>query len=37
MNPRSQQDEIQRKLDKAHIMESMFASIRPISVFSLIG
>jgi hypothetical protein len=37
MNPRSQQDEIQRKLDKAHVMESMFASIRPISVFSLIG
>jgi hypothetical protein len=37
MNPRSQQDEIQRKLDKAHIMETMFASIRPVSVFSLVG
>lgn len=37
MNPRSQQDEIQRKLDKAHIMETMFASIRSVSVFSLIG
>lgn len=37
MNPRSQQDEIQRKIDKAHIMETMFASIRPISVFSLVG
>jgi len=37
MNPRSQQDEIQRKLDKAHIMETMFASIRAVSVFSLMG
>jgi hypothetical protein len=37
MNPRSQQDEIQRKVDKAHMMESMFASIRPVSIFSLIG
>jgi hypothetical protein len=37
MNPRSQQDEIQRKLDKAHAMETMFASIRPVSIFSLIG
>jgi hypothetical protein len=37
VNPRSQQDEIQRKLDKAHAMETMFASIRPVSVFSLIG
>jgi hypothetical protein len=37
MNPRSQQDEIHRKLDKALIMETMFASIRPVSVFSLIG
>jgi hypothetical protein len=36
-NPRSQQDEVQRKLDKAIAMESMFSSIRPASVFSLIG
>jgi hypothetical protein len=36
-NPRSQQDEVQRKLDKAVAMESMFSSIHPISVFSLIG
>jgi hypothetical protein len=36
-NPRSQQDEVQRKLDKAMIMESMFSSIRPTSLFSLIG
>ena len=36
-NPRSQEDEIQRKLDKAHAMEAMFASIRPVSAFSLIG
>jgi hypothetical protein len=37
LNPRSQQDEVQRKLDKAVAMESMFASIRPHSVFSLLG
>lgn len=37
LNPRSQQDEIQRKLDKALAMESMFASIRPHSIFSLLG
>lgn len=36
-NPRSQEDEIQRKLDKAVIMESMFSSIHPVSVFSLLG
>lgn len=36
-NPRSQQDEAQRKQDKAVAMESMFASIRPVSVFSLLG
>lgn len=36
-NPRSQEDEVQRKLDKAHAMETMFASIRPVSLFSLIG
>lgn len=36
-NPRSQQDEVQRKLDKAMIMDSMFSSIRPTSVFSLAG
>ena len=36
-NPRSQQDEVQRKLDKAVAMESMFSSIHPTSLFSLIG
>ena len=36
-NPRSQEDDVQRKLDKAVAMESMFASIRPTSVFSLRG
>jgi len=36
-NPRSQEEEAQRKLDKAHAMETMFASIRPVSAFSLIG
>jgi hypothetical protein len=35
--PRSTQDEIQRKLDKAMAMEAMFASIHPASAFSLIG
>lgn len=34
---RSQQDEVQRKLDKAAAMEAMFSSIRPSSAFSLIG
>ena len=36
-NPRSQEDEIQRKLDKTVAMEAMFSSIQPISEFSLIG
>ena len=36
-NPRSQQDEAQRKLDKAIAMESMFSSIHQTSVFSLFG
>ena len=36
-NPRSQQDDAQRKHDKAIAMESMFSSIRPLSVFSLLG
>jgi CP2 transcription factor len=34
---RSQQDEVQRKMDKASSMEAMFASIKPASAFSLIG
>jgi hypothetical protein len=36
-NPRSQQDEAQRKQDKVAAMEAMFASIRTVSVFSLLG
>jgi hypothetical protein len=36
-NPRSQEDEIQRKLDKALVMESMFSSIHLVSMFSLLG
>lgn len=36
-NPRSQQDEAQRKENKAVTMESMFGSIRPVSIFSLLG
>jgi hypothetical protein len=36
-NPRSQQDEAQRKSDKAIAMESMYASIRAVSFFSLLG
>lgn len=36
-NPRSQEDEIQRKLDKTVAMEAMFSSIHPVSELSLIG